>query len=302
MQILLVEDDFLQADSIRDQLERGFPGVVIEHVSTESEFRTRFTETSQNVPDVVVLDLMLRWTDPGPDSIQPPEDVRHGGSHRAGVRCQALLANHPQTENIPVVLYSALDPTDMQRAMGESARNVVYLSKGTDEIRLIRLIRGLLQAKERIAPTLPSVFVVHGHDEEAKESVARFIERLRLKAIILHEQASLGSTVIEKFERYASVNFAVVLLTPDDVGALRGQQKSLKPRARQNVIFELGFFVAQLGRRNVCALYKEGVEVPSDIQGLLYIPMDTGGAWRIQLARELQAAGIRIDMHRLLGP
>src|ERR1700690_1272552 len=101
-------------------------------------------------------------------------------------------------------------------------------------------------SQPRVAPEAShskQVFVVHGHDTEAKETVARFIERLGLEPIILHEQASSGRTVIEKFEVFADVCFAVVLLTPDDVGAATSDATKLKRRARQNVVFELGYFV-----------------------------------------------------------
>lgn len=96
------------------------------------------------------------------------------------------------------------------------------------------------------------VFVVHGHDEGARESTSRFLERLGLTPVILHEQASEGRTLIEKLEHYGDVDFAVVLLTADDVGGKSAAE--LSPRARQNVIWELGYFVARLGRSNVCAL------------------------------------------------
>jgi len=135
------------------------------------------------------------------------------------------------------------------------------------------------------------VFVVHGRDEAAKESVARFLARLGLEPIILHEQASSGRTIIEKFEVYADVGFAVVLLTPDDVGGLAGSAADLKPRARQNVIMELGYFIGKLSRRRVCALYKNGVEIPSDYQGVIYVELDSAGAWRTKLAQELVEAG-----------
>jgi len=81
------------------------------------------------------------------------------------------------------------------------------------------------------------VFLVHGHDDSARETTARFLERLKLEPIILHEQANEGRTIIEKVEHYSEVVFAVVLLTPDDVGGLNAQNPELKPRARQNVIF-----------------------------------------------------------------
>lgn len=143
------------------------------------------------------------------------------------------------------------------------------------------------------------VFIVHGHDEEAKQSVARCIEQLGLKAIILHEQPSQGRTIIEKFEDYADVGFAVVLLTPDDIGASQNDRDNLQPRARQNVIFELGFFIGQLGRRRVCALYKEKVEIPSDFSGVLWISLDPNGAWRFALGKEMKAAGLDVDLNRL---
>lgn len=144
------------------------------------------------------------------------------------------------------------------------------------------------------------VFVVHGHDNEAKETVARFLERLKLEPIILHEQANEGRTVIEKFEVHADVAFAVVLLTPDDVGALATERANLKPRARQNVVLELGYFLGKLKRSRVCALYKQGVEIPSDYQGVLYIELDPAGGWFVKLAQELSAAGIPINLEALL--
>lgn len=152
-------------------------------------------------------------------------------------------------------------------------------------------------ASQKVAPLGQDVFVVHGHDEATKEAVARFIEHLKLKAIVLHEQPNMGRTVIEKFEAYANVGFAVVLLTPDDVGAAQAKKDELRPRARQNVIFELGYFIAKLGRERVCPLYKEGVELPSDYLGVLYTQIDTAGAWRFALAKEMKKAGLPVDLN-----
>ena len=145
------------------------------------------------------------------------------------------------------------------------------------------------------------VFTVHGHDEAAKHAVARFIERLDLETIILDEQPSEGLTIIEKFEKYAgSADFAIVLITPDDVGAPIEKRNDLKLRARQNVIFELGYFFHALGCRRVCALYKEGVELPSDIYGVVYVLMDEFDAWQLTLAREMRQAGLSFDANKLL--
>ena len=144
------------------------------------------------------------------------------------------------------------------------------------------------------------IFLVHGHDEAAKETVARFIEKLDLKPIILHEQPNAGRTIIEKFVDYTNVGFTIVLITPDDVGAPANQKDHLQPRARQNVIFELGFFLGKLGRDRVCALYKKGVEIPSDYKGVLFVPMDEVGAWKLSLAKEIKAAGISIDLNKVI--
>ncbi len=143
-----------------------------------------------------------------------------------------------------------------------------------------------------------NVFVVHGQDEGTKETLARCLTRMNLNPIILHEQANEGKTIIEKFESHASnVGYAVVLMTPDDVGHIKDKPEQAKPRARQNVIFELGYFIGKLSRTRVCALYKEGVEIPSDYQGVIFIPMDNGGVWRFLLAKELKSVGYSIDMN-----
>lgn len=140
------------------------------------------------------------------------------------------------------------------------------------------------------------VFVVHGHDEAVREAVARFISRLGLTPVILHEQASQGRTIVEKLEHHGDTGYAVVLLTPDDVGGIGPQ--SLRPRARQNVVLELGYFIGRLGRDHVCAVHRGELELPSDYMGVIYVPFDSGGGWHLQLAKELRAAGFAIDMNK----
>ena len=144
------------------------------------------------------------------------------------------------------------------------------------------------------------IFVVHGHDQSARASVARLLENQGLQPIVLHEQANKGRTIIEKFEDYGDVNFAVVLLTPDDEGRGMQTQSDMKLRARQNVVFEFGYFVGKLGRKQVCALVKGEIEQPSDCDGILYIPWDEGNGWKLNLLRELKAAGFEVDANQAL--
>ena len=142
-------------------------------------------------------------------------------------------------------------------------------------------------------------FVVHGRDYGAKLEVRSFLRQLDLEPVILDEQPSGGQTVIEKFEGNVDVDFAVVLLTPDDTGNLAGSPSEAKPRARQNVIFEFGFFVGKLGRPRVYVLHKDTVEIMSDYHGVIYIPMDDAGGWKLKLATEIKNSGISIDMNLL---
>ena len=144
------------------------------------------------------------------------------------------------------------------------------------------------------------VFVVHGHDEAAKLAMVNFVKTFDLNPIILDEKANEGQTIIEKFEAHAGdAGYAIVLLTPDDVGAPRGANK-IKPRARQNVILELGYFMGKLGRKRVCVLYKEKVELPSDIHGIVYVPMDSSDGWQLRLAQEMKQAELPIDLSKLV--
>lgn len=160
-------------------------------------------------------------------------------------------------------------------------------------------VTATLEVGLRNAVPKSDCFIVHGHDEGAKEFCARFIEKLGLSAIILHEQPNAGRTIIEKFEHHANVGYAVVLMTPDDVVVSGSDPKNTKLRARQNVIFELGYFIGKLGRGKVCVLYKGRVEIPSDYQGVLYIPMDPAGSWKMALAKEIKNAGIEVDLNKI---
>lgn len=144
------------------------------------------------------------------------------------------------------------------------------------------------------------VFIVHGHDGSAQNKAARFVERLGFEAIILHEKASSGRTIIEKIEHYSDAGFAIVLYTPDDVGNVKSESENLNVRARQNVVFEHGYLIGRLGRENVSALVDGKLELPNDISGVVYISLDDSAAWQLQLAKEMKQSGYEIDMNKLI--
>jgi predicted nucleotide-binding protein len=201
----------------------------------------------------------------------------------------------------------SMPPHEVQDLLAEGKQKSVLL--------LRQAVRGLEEeiAEQERAETSPAassavpqrdlskIFVVHGHDGETQQAVARFIERLGFEAIILHERPNIGRTIITKFrEEAADVGFAVVLMTPDDVGGVRGLATGeLRPRARQNVVFELGFFIGALGQDRVAALVKADIERPSDFDGVVYISLDNGN-WKAELGRELKAAGYPVDWNRVM--
>jgi len=154
-------------------------------------------------------------------------------------------------------------------------------------------IKASSNIKGKISST--KVFIVHGHNEAINIEMARTIETLGLTPIILREQPSGSKTIIEKFEDNAdSVGFSVILLTADD------KTDGGSIRARQNVIFEMGYFMGKLGRDHVMCLLQDGVEKPGDIDGVVYTPLDPSGLWKFSLVKELKAAGYNVDANKIL--
>lgn len=193
----------------------------------------------------------------------------------AGVRSAVSLLNAAKLE-------LELAEENAQSDISEIVENIIEVSD-----------KGEVGSAERI-------FIVHGHDDAKKHELARFLRSLTgIEPVILHEQASGGGVLIEKLEKSAQgTGFAVVLLTADDLG--RSKKDTVdKPRGRQNVVFELGFFMAALGRENVAVLMDEGIEEIGDVKGLVYTLLDAPGAWKTTLARELNFAGVKVDWSAL---
>jgi predicted nucleotide-binding protein len=174
-------------------------------------------------------------------------------------------------------------------------------------VERLKLYQEVPQVTTATTPTgIPGkdVFVVHGHDEATKDAVRAFLYRIGLNPIVLHELPSKGRTIIEKLEDHAATAYGVVTLTPDDEGRLaygipEAEREPLRFRARQNVILELGYFLAKLGRDRVCVLLRGDVERPSDYQGVIYVAWDDPKGWDRLLFRELQAAGMAVDATKL---
>jgi predicted nucleotide-binding protein len=198
--------------------------------------------------------------------------------------------------------------------MGEVQNNPIQTKKNLIGYKLENL-KSLLNKADLIKSEIPSnisvshlgtqlskneVFIVHGHDDLAKTQTARFIEKLGLKPIILHEQVNSGKTIIEKIEEYSNVGFGIVLYTPCDKGCKSGEESNLSNRARQNVVFEHGYLIGKIGRKNVCALVKGNIETPNDISGVVYVSMDSEESWHLKIAKELKSSGYDIDLNNLL--
>lgn len=145
------------------------------------------------------------------------------------------------------------------------------------------------------AVSFEKVFIVHGRDGELKHAVARLVEKQGVDAIILSEQANKGNTIIEKFEENSDVSGAICLFTADDLGRAKTDTEE-RPRARQNVVFEAGYFMGKLGRDRVVVIAEKGVELPSDMQGIVYTSKDN---WQLDVLKELKAMGYEVDFNKL---
>jgi predicted nucleotide-binding protein len=202
------------------------------------------------------------------------------------------------------MLFRNLDETDMDVFCREDSVpsnafiDSLILDVQNDEYEAS--VQTVLKSSQEMQTISNRVFIVHGHNDLIKTKVARFVERLGYEAVILHEQASKGMTIIEKIEANTDVGFAIVLYTPDDKGNSNNEAISgnLNDRARQNVVFEHGYLVAKLTRARVVPLVSGKVELPSDISGIVYVD-DTN--WQIDIAKEMKSVGYSIDFNKIIG-
>jgi len=231
--------------------------------------------------------------------------IVHSLVHRAGRNKQYTITPPPAVGGF---IMRNVDPFDnffdppygmsLVSSIIDSVNETIGVIENTPNFKYNIVPKGKANGKKPSSDSR-KVFIVHGHDNELKETVARYIEKLGLLSIILHEQANAGQTIIEKFEKYSEVQYSIVLMSPDDVGSSREDPSKLKNRSRQNVIFELGYFYGKLGRKNVCAILKGDIELPSDNDGVIYIALDNKDGWKMLLAKELKEAGLDFDMNKV---
>jgi|NGEPerStandDraft_6_1074524.scaffolds.fasta_scaffold43825_1 predicted nucleotide-binding protein len=216
-----------------------------------------------------------------------------------------LLAQFQGVHYSPQVWFSGMDSSGYRPAGVK--RVIAILEAAKRELTLRAELEQVVETEESaqekaIAAEQGRVFIVHGHDEARKHELFRVLHDITgTKPIILHEQPSGGRGILEKLEAYAaSVGFAVALLTADDLGGAK-ESDDEAPRARQNVVFEAGYFAGRLGRARVVLLYESGVELPSDLDGIVYVPLDPAGAWKMKVAHEMANEGLKVDWSGLAG-
>ncbi len=196
----------------------------------------------------------------------------------------------------------AMDDRQIEQERRRTIQKKIALLEGMVELlETMQQHQAPASAPVATIPVGKEVFLVHGHDRAALREVESLLNQLKQKVVVLGDQVNHAKTIIEKFEHHAAdVGFAVVLLTADDKGGpASAAYESLQPRARQNVILELGYFIAKLSRKRVCPLLAKGVEVPSDYAGVVYVELDESGAWKTKVAKEMRAADLDVDLNLL---
>ena len=187
-----------------------------------------------------------------------------------------------------VVAFNAFGGLHDERAFDDLSSKLVILKDNIDQY----IIKDTEETKNLSITNNKKIFIVHGHDETLKYNMANWLRSLDLEPIILHLTANMGiKTIIDKIKENSDVRCAIVLMTADDLGKAKNEE-SLNPRARQNVVFEAGYFLGKLGEEHVILLYDHGLEAPGDLSGCVYIEADPYGGWKEQVRTEFKAMGI----------
>lgn len=223
----------------------------------------------------------------------------HGAAFKAWrSSCTIFLANNYGKDSIELSEFKRLHFSPLVYANELTTAELVQYCRRDLKAAII-LFRQLLdnfEEKNMNKENNDTVFIVHGHDGELKYKVKNLLTKLDLNPIILHEQINKSDTIIEKLEKYGkTANAAIVLFTPDDVGQAKDDEEK-KARARQNVVFEAGFFIGLLGREKVILVVSDkSIELPGDLNGVVYTNDSSG----LEIARELNDMGLDIDLNKL---
>lgn len=259
--VIIVDDDLYFLQSTKERLiDDGFDAIT---ASTMSEAKRVVTENQD--ADAIVLDIMM------------PSDGESDLETQMGYKSGLVIARWVRHHYPKIIVVGISGVRSLDTMEWFEQHKIPFFEKGSGEI--IEGLNRILSKEDRIKDI--RTFIVHGHDDAAKYELKNYLQNtLRLpEPIILHEQPSLGRTVIEKFEDIAhQVNLVFVLLTPDDFINSPPSSNELKRRARQNVVFEMGYFFGMLQRRRgkVLLLYKGSLELPSDISGIIYVDISNG--------------------------
>jgi len=262
--ILIIDDDMAMevfADNLR------YRGHEVERISSSTEAIRDIKRIVQ--ADLVLLDVIMAW----PEQCKVTE---LSGAHVAGMEVYREIRK--ARIDLPVILYSGIMDKSVIEALSDDP-NAEFISKWDGHS--VRDLVNHIQVKLGTPLPRPQSFIVHGQNETVKYQLKNYLQNTLLfpEPIILHEQPNIGRTIIEKFEDYALKSSLVfVLLTPDDIGALADKPDDLKRRGRQNVIFEMGYFLGMLGRKSgrVILLHSGPLELPSDLLGVVYIDISKG--------------------------
>ena len=223
MKALVVEDDHLQAEHICGWLRETWPQMNVDRISTECAFRKYLPHLGECPPTIVIMDVMLRWTDPSPDADQPPEDVMSNGYYRAGLRCVDLLRQNATTSDVPIVLYTVLERTDLTE-VPSLPRNVRFLRKASEKSHLIQVVGSFIAAQQPTVPVAPAnrdVFICHA-SEDRESVVAPLVAALTDAGItVWQDKAEIkwGDSLISKVEEGLRISrYVLAVLSKNAIG------------------------------------------------------------------------------------
>ena len=262
-------------------------------VITACDPKTAWKILGQRKIDIVILDIRL----------QDDSDERDMSGLRLAEEIAKLqlpiiiLTGYPVPQHIIEILRIVGNGSPFKVDIVGKQEGYEAMSLAISRTMAIMNIQGKPGNKKTLGEKR-DVFLVYGHDRRAKQDVLNFLGAVGIHAIDISTKPSQGRTIIDQIKHYSPVDFAIVLLTSDDIVLSNGGKKTRRPR--QNVVFELGFFIGLLGSERVCTLRRGRTEILSDYHGVIYKLMDNYGAWKTELAKELKAAGFNLDMTKVL--